>query len=71
MYIRLYLEIPPVRGDDDNLRSLLSVRGNNHNTMILIVIIESLPRVHPVSITRFSIARFSPGSGLLRNPFVS
>ena len=27
--------------------------------------------IHPVSITRFSITRFSPGSGLLRNPFVS
>ena len=26
--------------------------------------------IHPVSITRFSITRFSPGSGLLRNPFL-
>ena len=26
--------------------------------------------VHPVSITRFPLTRFSPGSGLLRNPFV-
>ena len=26
--------------------------------------------VHPVSITRFPLARLSPGSGLLRNPFV-
>ena len=29
--------------------------------------VESL---HPVSITRFPLTRFSPGSGLLRNPFV-
>ena len=27
-------------------------------------------KIRPVSITRFSITRFSPGSGLLRNPFV-
>ena len=27
-------------------------------------------RIHPVSITRFPLIRFSPGSGLLRNPFV-
>ena len=27
-------------------------------------------RVHPVSITRFPLSRFSPGAGLLRNPFV-
>ena len=26
--------------------------------------------LHPVSITRFPLTRFSPGSGLLRNPFV-
>ena len=26
--------------------------------------------VHPVSITRFPLRRFSPGAGLLRNPFV-
>ena len=26
--------------------------------------------VHPVSITRFPLTRFSPGSGLLRNRFV-
>ena len=26
-------------------------------------------RVHPVSITRFPLTRFSPGSGLLRNRF--
>ena len=26
-------------------------------------------RLHPVSITRFSVKIFSPGSGLLRNPF--
>ena len=25
---------------------------------------------HPVSITRFPLRRFSPGAGLLRNPFV-
>ena len=25
--------------------------------------------LHPVSITRFPLTRFSPGSGLLRNPF--
>ena len=25
--------------------------------------------IHPVSITRFPLTRFSPGSGLLRNPF--
>ena len=26
--------------------------------------------LHPVSITRFPLSRFSPGAGLLRNPFV-
>ena len=26
--------------------------------------------LHPVSITRFPLRRFSPGAGLLRNPFV-
>ena len=26
-------------------------------------------QVHPVSITRFPLRRFSPGAGLLRNPF--
>ena len=26
-------------------------------------------RLHPVSITRFPLSRFSPGAGLLRNPF--
>ena len=26
--------------------------------------------LHPVSTTRFPLTRFSPGSGLLRNPFV-
>ena len=25
--------------------------------------------LHPVSITRFPLSRFSPGAGLLRNPF--
>ena len=27
-------------------------------------------KIHPVSITRFPLTRFSPGSGLLRNMFV-
>ena len=27
--------------------------------------------LHPVSITRFPLTRFSPGSGLLSNPFCS
>ena len=26
--------------------------------------------VHPVSITRFPLRRFSPGAGLRRNPYV-
>ena len=26
--------------------------------------------IHPVSITRFPLSRFSPGAGLLRNPLV-
>ena len=26
--------------------------------------------LHPVSITRFPLRRFSPGAGLLRNPFI-
>ena len=26
-------------------------------------------KLHPVSITRFPLSRFSPGAGLLRNPF--
>ena len=26
--------------------------------------------IHPVSITRFPLRRFSPGAGLLSNPFV-
>ena len=29
-----------------------------------------LKLLHPVSITRFPLTRFSPGAGLLRNPFV-
>ena len=28
------------------------------------------PGIHPVSITRFPLSRFSPGAGLLRSPFV-
>ena len=31
---------------------------------------DSLLHVHPVSITRFPLTRSSPGSGLLRTPFV-
>ena len=34
-----------------------------------IVISPSRATLHPVSITRFPLTRFSPGSGLLRNPF--
>ena len=33
---------------------------------------DAAPRsIHPVSITRFPLTRFSPGAGLLRNPFVT
>ena len=28
----------------------------------------AFPGLHPVSITRFPLSRFSPGAGLLRNP---
>ena len=31
---------------------------------------RGLVDLHPVSITRFPLRRFSPGAGLLRNPFV-
>ena len=31
---RRYLEIPPVRGDDDNLRSLLSARGKSNRVCL-------------------------------------
>ena len=31
---------------------------------------EASRGLHPVSITRFPLRRFSPGAGLLRNPFV-
>ena len=31
---------------------------------------EAKRSVHPVSITRFPLTIFSPGAGLLRNPFV-
>ena len=30
---------------------------------------RSCARVHPVSMTRFPLSRFSPGAGLLRNPY--
>ena len=35
--------------------------------------VETLPQrmLHPVSITRFPLTIFSPGAGLLRNPFVT
>ena len=39
--------------------NLFQKRGQNMASMIL----------HPVSITRFPLTRFSPGAGLLRNPF--
>ena len=43
--------------------------------MIMIIITPNPPHrrrhVHPVSITRFPLRRFSPGAGLLRNPFVT
>ena len=33
---------------------------------------RQLPRkLHPVSITRFPLSRFSPGAGLLRSPFLN
>ena len=53
---------------------------NNHSTnaiiiimfiLIIIVIMMMMIDLHPVSITRFPLRRFSPGAGLLGNPFVS
>ena len=39
-------------------------------TVAVTVIVIVTVIVHPVSITRFLLRRFSPGAGLLRNPFV-
>ena len=36
--------------------------------ILIMIVIEIV--IHPVSITRFPLRRFSPGAGLLRNPFV-
>ena len=38
--------------------------------IVLVIVIIVSQGVHPVSITRFSLRIFSPGAGLLRNPFV-
>ena len=35
---------------------------------IVVVIVILMILIHPVSITRFPLRRFSPGAGLLRNP---
>ena len=42
-----------------------SYKINANTTIITIMTI-----IDPVPITRFPLSRFSPGSGLLRNPFV-
>ena len=39
-------------------------------TMITTMILILTFAIHPVSMTRFPLSRFSPGAGLLRNPFV-
>ena len=39
-------------------------------TVVMIICVIVIVIVHPVSITRFPLSRFSPGAGLLRNPFV-
>ena len=38
--------------------------------VIIVVVVVIILAIHPVSITRFPLSRFSPGAGLLRNPFV-
>ena len=38
--------------------------------IIMMIMIMIRLMIHPVSITRFSLRRFSPGAGLLRNPLV-
>ena len=38
--------------------------------IIVIIVIIMIIIIHPVSITKFPLRRFSPGAGLLRNPFV-
>ena len=37
--------------------------------IVLLLVIGPEVLVHPVSITRFPLRRFSPGAGLLRNRF--
>ena len=57
--------------DDHNITTTTTTTNNNnddddnnHNSNIVFA-----RSIHPVSITRFPLTRFSPGSGLLRNPF--
>ena len=39
--------------------------------IVIVIVIVIVNSVHPVSITRFPLRRFSPGAGLLRNRFFS
>ena len=43
-------------------------KAANQSTVFAAAVVV-LHGLHPVSITRFSVTRFLPGSGLLRNPF--
>ena len=40
------------------------------NDMMIVIVMDIMTTIHPVSITRFPLRRFSPGADLLRNPFV-
>ena len=53
------------------IRLLLTNGVNTHGVAAEVTSFDGLgKKVHPVSITRFPLRRFSPGAGLLRNPFV-
>ena len=53
---------------------MLRERSMLYFIIIISIILSKAPKgngIHPVSIARFPLTRFSPGSGLLRNRFCS
>ena len=60
-YIYIYMYIQTA--NDESVRRRALLRDEPHDG-------RALGTLHPVSITRFPLTRFSPGAGLLRNPFV-